>query len=126
MTTVTAIAAFPDRLTESEAFQALFLIAERRTGRIPAGLIVRHILSVTANAGWPVQRAALEAVLRRITSARQDGLAVASSPAGVFGMYTTRRKGSPERPYRTLLEQLVDAGTPAPGTGDAPGRVGCI
>jgi len=106
MTAVTALSVLPDRLTESEAFHALLLMAERRTGRIPAEFIVRHVRSVTANASWPVQRGAMEAVLRRITSARQDGLAVASSPAGGFGMYTTRRSGSPERPYRTLLEQL--------------------
>ncbi len=106
MTATTALTVLPDRLTESEAFHALLLMAERRTGRIPAEFIVRHVLSVTANAGWPVQRGALEAVLRRFTSARQDELAVASSPADGFGMYTTRRRGSPERPYRTLLEQL--------------------
>lgn len=96
----------PEHPPESETFATLLLLAERRTGRIPADLLVRHILSVTAHAGWPVQRAALEAVLRRLAAAKQDELAVASAPPGGLGAYTTRRKGSPERPYTTLIEQL--------------------
>jgi hypothetical protein len=90
----------------NEAFHALLLLAERHTGRIPPDLLVRHVLSVTAKAGWPVQRAALEAVLRRVAAAKQDGLAVAAAPPGGLGSFTTRRKGSHERPYRTVLEHL--------------------
>jgi superfamily II DNA or RNA helicase len=99
-------APLPDPGAESEAFQALLLLADRRTGRIPAELVVRHLLSVTAHAGWPVQRAALDAVFRRLAAARQDGLAVATAAPGGWGAYTTRRAGSDERPYTTLIEQL--------------------
>ena len=91
---------------QSEAYQTLLLLAERRTGRIPANLLVRHVLSVTAHAGWPVQRAALDATLRRLAAAKQDELIVSAAPRRGLGAFTTRRKGSQERPYTTLLEQI--------------------
>jgi superfamily II DNA or RNA helicase len=101
-----AARSIPDPTADSEAFQALLLLAERRTGRIPPDRLVRHVLSVTAQAGWPVQRAALEAVLRRLSVAKQDGLVVATAPSSGLGAFTTRRKGSAVRPYATLLEQI--------------------
>jgi superfamily II DNA or RNA helicase len=101
-----AARSIPDPTADSEAFQALLLLAERRTGRIPPDRLVRHILSVTAQAGWPVQRAALEAVLRRLSVAKQDGLVVATAPSSGLGTFSTRRKGSAVRPYATLLEQI--------------------
>ena len=96
----------PDPIAESEAFSALLLLAEGRTGRIPSDRLVRHVLSVTALAGWPVQRAALEATLRRLSAAKQDGLVVATAPSSGLGAYTTRRKGSSARPYTVRLEQI--------------------
>ena len=96
----------PDAIDEREAFQALMLLAEHRTGRIPPDRLVRHVLSVTARAGWPVQRAALEAALRRLSAARQDGLMVATAPPSGLGVFTTRRRGSAARPYKTLIEQI--------------------
>ncbi len=96
----------PDPIDESEAFQALMLLAEHRTGRIPPDRLVRHVLSVTALAGWPVQRAALEAALRRLSAARQDGLMVATAPPSGLGAFTTRRKDSVTRPYRILIEEI--------------------
>ncbi len=102
-TTVTPI---PDPTGESEAFQALLGLCDRRTGSIAPDLLVRHVLSVTAKGGWLVQRAALEAVLRRLTAAKQDGLTVAVAPPGGLGSFTTRRKGSQERPYATVVEQV--------------------
>ena len=101
-----AARSIPDTVAESEAFQALLLLAERRTGAIPPDLLVRHVLSVTARAGWPVQRAALEAALRRLAAARQDGLMVATATSSGLGVITTRRKHAAARPYRILLEQL--------------------
>jgi hypothetical protein len=56
---------------ETEAYQTLLARAQRRMGRVPPELIARHILSVTRGADWPVQRDALEALLRRF--ARQRG-----------------------------------------------------
>ena len=90
---------------ELEAFQVLLSLAERKTGRGPASLLARHVLSATSEADWPVQRAAMEALLRRCKFAKQDALEVASRPAGktVYGRYRTKRAASTERPYTTLL-----------------------
>ncbi|MBK5256126.1 MAG: hypothetical protein JJE39_08845, partial [Vicinamibacteria bacterium] len=79
----------PDPIAESEAFHALLLLAEGHTGRIPPDRLVRHILSVTALSGFPVQRAALEATLRRLSGAKQDGLVVATAPSSGLGAFTT-------------------------------------
>ena len=90
---------------QQEAFQVLLSLADRKTGRVPASLLARHVLSATSEADWPVQRAAMEALLRRCKFAKQDALEVASRPAGktVYGLYRTKRAGSSERPYTTLL-----------------------
>ncbi len=93
---------------EREAYGVLLSLAERKTGRIPASLLVRHVLRATSEADWPVQRAAMEALLRRCKFAKQDALEVASRPAGktVYGLYRTKRAGSSERPYTTLLADI--------------------
>ncbi len=100
------VPAATDVSSPSEALLSLRDLAEGRTGRIPADFLARHVLSVTSGAGWPVQRAALDAVLRRMAAAKQDGLAVASAPTAVLGLYATRRKGEGERPYKVLLERV--------------------
>ena len=78
---------------KSGADQVLVSLAHRKTGAIPAELSVRHIMSVTADAGWRVQRAAMEALLRRCSASKQDHLQVASTPRGAspFGHYATKR-----------------------------------
>lgn len=88
-----------------EAYQELLSLAHRKTGLIPAPLLARHVLSVTSEADWPVQRAAMEALLRRCKFAKQDALKIASRPAGKteYGRYRTKRAGSSGRPYTTLL-----------------------
>jgi superfamily II DNA or RNA helicase len=103
-----ASADFVSPAEQTEAFEVLLSIAERKTGRIPASLLGRHVLSVTSEADWPVQRAAMEALLRRCKFAKQDALEVASRPAGktVYGRYRTKRAGSSERPYTTLLASI--------------------
>ncbi|MBI4514645.1 MAG: DEAD/DEAH box helicase [Deltaproteobacteria bacterium] len=90
---------------QSETFQVLLSLAERKTGLIPAPLLATHVLSVTSAGDWPLQRAAMEALLRRCKFAKQDALEVASRPAGkgMYGQYKTKRAGSSERPYTTLL-----------------------
>jgi superfamily II DNA or RNA helicase len=95
----------PPPAEQLEPFQVLLSFAQRKTGLIPAPLLVGHVLSVTGEADWPVQRAAMEALLRRCKFAKQDALEVASRPAGktFYGLYRTRRAGSSERPYTTLL-----------------------
>src|SRR6266540_1707394 len=93
---------------EVEAYQALLARAHRKTGAVPPELVVRHILAVTAEADWPVRREALEALLRRVAFGKADGLRIVSRPGGgrLLGLYATRRKGSPARPYRTLLRRI--------------------
>lgn len=88
--------------------------AHRRFGRIPAELIVDHLLSVTRDADWPVREAALEALRRRWDFAQRDALVVDARPArgSAFGSWTTaRRRGRGRardpRPYHTLLESVT-------------------
>ncbi|HEY3352327.1 MAG TPA: DEAD/DEAH box helicase [Polyangia bacterium] len=104
--------------TELEAFEVLRGLARRKAGAIPEEALARHVLAVTTGADWPVVRAAMEALLRRATFARQDGLRVVTRPAGKdpLGLYVTGRRGSHERPYRTLL-LAVD---PPRGSCDCP------
>src|SRR5437867_8063577 len=94
--------------TETEAYQTLLARAQRRTGRVPPELIARHILSMTRGADWPVQRDALEALLRRFAFGRADQLQIVARPpkGRRLGLYATRRSGSPARPYRTLLRSI--------------------
>jgi superfamily II DNA or RNA helicase len=104
-------------ISETEAFQVLLARAQRRTGRLPADRIVRHVLSVAAGGDWPVQQEALEAVLRRISSAHADGIRVVGRPrTGPLGLYATRRPESRARSYRTLLRGL----DPLDGSCDCP------
>ncbi len=98
--------ALPDG--DSEAARVLRSLAHGKTGRIPSDLIVAHVMAVTSGAGWPVRRAAMEALLRRLRFAERDGLRVAARPARgkPFGLYSTRRSGETERPYRSLLASV--------------------
>src|SRR5205814_5830666 len=64
-------------------------------------------LAVSKGADWPVLRAAMEAILRRVALASQDDLRVASRPKrGGFGTYTTKKRRGPARPYLTSLSRL--------------------
>src|SRR5437867_4012105 len=92
----------------TEAYPTLLARAQRRTGRLPPELIARHILSMTRGADWPVQRDALEALLRRFAFGRADRLQIVARPrkGRRLGLYATRRAGSSARPYRTLLRRL--------------------
>src|SRR3989304_586148 len=110
-----------------EAFETLVHLARGKTGRIPPELLARHVIVCYAEADWPVQRAALEALLRRIEFGRHDGLRVTGRPGprAVLGSY-----GAPPRPARG-----GGAGGPPPpavawdpvrprlGRGDWPERV---
>jgi superfamily II DNA or RNA helicase len=91
----------------SESYQTLLARAQRRTGGLLPEKIVYHVLSVTQGGDWPVQREALEAVLRRCGSARADEIRIVGRPRGrVLGLYATRRGGSRARPYRTLIRRI--------------------
>ncbi|MBI4586944.1 MAG: DEAD/DEAH box helicase [Planctomycetes bacterium] len=93
---------------ESEAYRELLSRAHRQTGLLPEPLVVKHVLSVTRGADWPVRRAALEALLRRLQSGKKDRLRIASRPisGSALGPYTTRRARSSDRPYETVLAGL--------------------
>ncbi|MGH9576476.1 MAG: SWIM zinc finger family protein, partial [Terriglobales bacterium] len=103
---------------ETEAYQALLARAYRKTGGVPPELVVRHILSVTRGGDWPVQRDALEALLRRFAFGRTDRLQIVARPprGQLLGLYATRRRGSSARPYRTLLRSVE----PIHGSCDCP------
>lgn len=116
--------------------------AGKRFGKVPAALLVEHLLQFTANADFPVRQAALDALLRRHNFGTAEGLAVATRPSGSepFGVYMTCRgvfkdgrghgpkasrpkgsKGRPRnardiRPYATELESLH----PLRGSCDCP------
>lgn len=101
-------AATDDVLDETEAREVLLDLAHDGLGRVPRELVVDHVLSVTRGRGadFAVQRAALEALLRRDAAREQDRLRVSTRPAGPFGNYATRRPRADERPYRTQLRSL--------------------
>ena len=66
---------------ETEAYQELMTRAGRRTGNIPADLMVRHVLACVPPHEWPTRVEALDAVLRRLEAARKDSLRVEARPA---------------------------------------------
>src|SRR5206468_3089393 len=93
-------------IAETETYQVLLARAKGRTAGVPAERIVRHVLSVTRGGDWPVRRDALDAALRRCASAHTDEIQIVGRPpAGLPGLYATRRAGSRARPYRTLLRR---------------------
>lgn len=92
-----------------EAFAVLRDMAYRRDEPIPAEELARHVMRVTEGADWPVRRAAMQALLRRMGFAKRDELRVAKGPGGRkrLGPYTTRVPGKGGlRPYRTWLTSV--------------------
>ncbi len=68
-------------------------LAGRRTLPISAELLAEHALALPGGWDWPVRRAAFEAILRRLSSARAQELTVVKSPrVGPFGDYTLRSR----------------------------------
>jgi len=107
--TTTQHTAIARSVEDLEAFQELRSRASGKLGRLPPEMMATHVLAVTAGADWPVQRAALDAIVRRHAFARRDALEVASRPRGRIGLglYTTRQHRGDERPYRTLLTAVA-------------------
>jgi hypothetical protein len=109
--------------TEDEIRDVLLTIGHQRFGRVPGGMLVDHVLRVTADADFSVRTAAMEALVRRWEYAKRDGLVVAARPprGAALGEYATRacgaagRTGSTApgrrkrgaRPYRTLVESVA-------------------
>jgi superfamily II DNA or RNA helicase len=90
---------------ESEAYRALMERVGRKSSRIPAEVLVRHVLRIVPAHEWPVRVEALDATMRRLEAIRRDELRIDSRPESgrALGAYTTRRRGSGARPYRTIL-----------------------
>src|SRR5882672_1454538 len=96
-----------DATADSETFQTLLTRAHRRTGAVPPERLVRHVLFVTQGGDWPVQRDALDAMLRRCASTHTDDIQIVGRPRGrLLGLYATRRRGSRARAYRTMLRRI--------------------
>lgn len=92
----------------SEALEVLSVEAEGRTGRVPHRLIAAHALRVTPGGDFPVQKAALDALLRRIKNAREaDGFELLGSPrdGGLLGAHRLRALGSASA-YRLVLRSV--------------------
>jgi superfamily II DNA or RNA helicase len=89
MTNASSVVFTPGR--DTEAFEALVHLAGRRTLPIPAEILAEHTMALPGGWDWPVRRAAFEAILRRLSSARGQELTVAKSPRrGPFGDYSLR------------------------------------
>src|SRR5262245_9875953 len=103
---------------ETEAFQVLLARVGRRTGKIPAEVMVRHVLGCVPPHEWPTRVEAMDAVTRRLDSARKDNLRLEARPPNgrLLGLYVTRRPGHGSRPYRTLLHGI----DPIEGRCDCP------
>ena len=103
---------------ETEAYHELMTRAGRRTGDLPADLVVRHVLECVPPHEWPTRVEALDAVLRRLDAARKDSLRVEARPTDGrhLGLYVTRRPGAGSRPYRTILHGV----DPIKGRCDCP------
>ncbi|HKM55053.1 MAG TPA: SWIM zinc finger family protein, partial [Isosphaeraceae bacterium] len=109
MTATTDLALVPDQqtedVTETEAFKTLVARVGRTTSKIPAECLARHVMQIVPAHEWPVRVEALDALLRRLESARKDELRIEQRPGKgqVLGLYATRRRGSEARPYRTIV-----------------------
>ena len=78
---------------DTVAFEALVHLAGRRTLPISAELLAEHAMALPGGWDWPVRRAAFEAILRRLASARGQELTVVKSPrGGPFGDNTLRSR----------------------------------
>jgi hypothetical protein len=102
----------PEPQDETEARAALLQIAGRRTLPIPTELIVDHVLRLPGDRDWPVRRAALEAVLRRLASARAQEIVVVAGPKdGSGGRHRLARAGGDSAlPYDVRLWSLSPPG----------------
>jgi hypothetical protein len=97
-------------LDEHEARAVLMEVARRKSGRLPAEWLVEQALRVTDGTDWVSQRAALDALLRRLSFAVRDELSIDERPAtgAPLGRYALagrprkdagRRAKAERRPY---------------------------
>ncbi len=91
--------------------------ARKRFGRIPPEAISEHVITVTASADFPVRRAALDALHRRMSSVQTEALSVVESPRDGLGRYVLARAAGAtpsqpaarreHRPYEIVLESIA-------------------
>jgi superfamily II DNA or RNA helicase len=103
---------------QTEAYQTLVARVGRRSPKIPASVLVRHVLGCVPPQEWPVRVEAMDAVLRRLESGRRDALRIDARPEDgrLLGAYATRRRNSAARPYCTILHAVE----PIEGRCDCP------
>src|SRR4051794_30309921 len=103
MIATTADASVP--VEETESYKSLVAKVGRNASKIPAELLARHVMEIVPAHEWPVRVEAMDALLRRLDSARKDELRIERRPKNgrVLGLYATRRRGSEARPYRTIV-----------------------
>jgi len=92
-----------DEMSETEAFRVLHSLAHGKSGPLTPEILARHALQVTHGADFPVRRAAMDALLRRIGSARNGNLIV--KPDGQPGLFRVHRDGSGTE-HTVLLRSL--------------------
>src|SRR5512133_2162918 len=89
--------------------------AHARFGKIPTKLIVDQVLRVTEGTDFPVRRAAIEALERRLDNTKREGLHVVSMPDAAPGWQYrvariaesgTGRRARESRPYLTEFSQI--------------------
>lgn len=96
--------------TESEALHELTEHAARRRADDLAAVLAARALRVTRGADFAVARDALDALLRRLGSSRDDELIVRPAPHGLC----VRRRGRGRRTYDVWLDDAGDASCSCP------------
>jgi superfamily II DNA or RNA helicase len=103
---------------ETEAYRALVDRVGKRSARIPAGVLARHVMQCVPAEEWPTRVEAMDALLRRLEAIKRDELRIDTRPGDGrrLGAYTTRRRGSGARPYETIVSAIdpIEAGCNCP------------
>jgi superfamily II DNA or RNA helicase len=112
------IAELESTVEQTEAYQTLLARVGRRSPKIPAEVLVRHVLGCVPPHEWPTRVEAMDALLRRLESAKSDGLRIDVRPENgrLLGPYATRRRSSVARPYCTIVSGIE----PIEGRCDCP------
>ena len=105
-------------IEESEAYRTLSQRVGRRGGKIPADVLVRHVLGIVPAEEWPVRVEAMDALLRR-AGGREARRPAPRRPAGGRAACSapTRRGGGTPAPGLTTIISGVD---PIEGRCDCP------
>jgi hypothetical protein len=95
----------------AEALETLTGLAHKRFGRIRAERIAAHLLELMPDADWPILRAGLDALVRRYSFARRDGLALVTKPkrGELLGTFRTRASAAGRRSVRPYDTEISSA-----------------